>query len=88
MVSLGSGAERQIDDVMLTRYACYLIAQNGDPRKSEFELWQTNHYQRPKTVSVILGHSNVATTLNLYVHSNIDQKKRCIARMNKFLKMD
>lgn len=41
-----------------------------------------------KTVSVILGHSNVATTLNLYVHPNIDQKKRCIARMNKFLKMD
>lgn len=40
-----------------------------------------------KTVSVILGHSNVATTLNLYVHPNIDQKKRCIARMNKFVGM-
>lgn len=34
-VSLGSGAEREIDDIMLTRYACYLIAQNGDPRKEE-----------------------------------------------------
>lgn len=41
-----------------------------------------------KTVSVILGHSNVATTLNLYVHPNIDQKKRCIERLNKFLKAD
>lgn len=41
-----------------------------------------------KTVSVILGHSNVATTLNLYVHPNIDQKKRCIDRLNKFLKAD
>lgn len=40
-----------------------------------------------KTVSVILGHSNVATTLNLYVHPNIDQKKRCISRMNKFLRI-
>ena len=39
-VSLGSGAERQIDDVMLTRYACYLIAQNGDPRKSEIAFAQ------------------------------------------------
>lgn len=40
-----------------------------------------------KTVSVILGHSNVATTLNLYVHPNIDQKKRCISRMNKYLRV-
>ncbi len=38
-----------------------------------------------KTVSVILGHSNIATTLNLYVHPNINQKKRCIERMSKFL---
>ena len=38
-----------------------------------------------KTVSVILGHSNVATTLNLYVHPNLSQKKRCIDRMSNFL---
>jgi DNA-damage-inducible protein D len=35
MVDLGSGATRKIEDIMLTRYACYLIAQNGDPRKDE-----------------------------------------------------
>jgi DNA-damage-inducible protein D len=33
MVTLGSGAERSVTDVLLTRYACYLVAQNGDPRK-------------------------------------------------------
>jgi DNA-damage-inducible protein D len=35
MVKLGSGSERPIDDIMLTRYASYLIAQNGDPRKEQ-----------------------------------------------------
>lgn len=39
-----------------------------------------------KTVSVILGHSNISTTLNLYVHPNLEQKKRCIDQMNKSLK--
>jgi DNA-damage-inducible protein D len=33
MVKIGSGAERKQEDIMLTRYACYIIAQNGDPKK-------------------------------------------------------
>lgn len=39
-----------------------------------------------KTVSVILGHSNISTTLNLYVHPNLEQKKKCINQMKRSLK--
>ena len=38
-----------------------------------------------KTVSVLLGHANITTTLNLYVHPNMEQKKRCISKMLKSL---
>lgn len=41
MVSIGSDADREISDIALTRYACYLIAQNGDSRKSEIAFAQT-----------------------------------------------
>jgi len=41
MVDLGSGSQREVDDIMLTRYACYLVAQNGDSRKQEIAFAQT-----------------------------------------------
>ncbi len=41
MVSLGSGSERKIEDIMLSRYACYLTVMNGDPRKEVIALGQT-----------------------------------------------
>jgi len=41
MVDLGSGGRREVPDIMLSRYACYLVAQNGDPRKEEIAFAQT-----------------------------------------------
>lgn len=51
MVSIGSGAERPVSDTMMTRYACYLAAQNADPTKAQVAFAQTYLPCKPENKS-------------------------------------
>lgn len=56
MVTLGSGAQREIQDYMLTRFACYLIAQNGDPKKEEIAFAQGYFALQTRRSELIAEH--------------------------------
>jgi DNA-damage-inducible protein D len=63
MVPLGSGSERELEDILLTRYACYLIAQNGDPRKEAIAFAQSYFAVQTRKQEIIEDHIRLAERL-------------------------
>lgn len=56
MISIGKNAKRSAKDYMLTRYACYIIAKNGDPRKEEIAFAQSYFAQQTRKQELIEEH--------------------------------
>jgi DNA-damage-inducible protein D len=74
MVNIGSGAQRDVDDIMLTRYACYLIAQNGDSTKAPVAFAQTYFAVQTRKQEVI--EKRLAEVERLSARTKLTQSER------------
>jgi DNA-damage-inducible protein D len=77
MVDLGSGAQREIEDIALTRYACYLIAQNGDPKKAEIAFAQT--YFAVQTRKAELIEQRIADMERVQAREQLTQSEKLLS---------
>jgi len=77
MVPLPGGVRRDVDDWLLTRYACYLIAQNGDPRKEEIAFAQTYFAVQTRKMEVI--QSRLAEQERLAARQKLSESEKSLS---------
>lgn len=84
MVDIGSGAEREIQDIQLSRYACYLIMQNGDPRKEVIAIGQTYFAVKTRQQEIIEDYEQLTEEQKrLAIRNEIVEHNKALAEAAK-----